>query len=469
MTDDLSIIQTLHFNTENRDPINNSVRFLSPEFHWMSWALSCLQLKKLYGHVELYTNDCGAEVLIDRLKLPYDQVDLRLNNVKIDSGLGVLPKVYTYSYQEKPFLHFDGDVIMWQKLDDQLLDRPLITQNPETADHFYRSFYKKLLEYGTWFPDCIMDELNSDHLIRVFNLGIVGGSDIDFFKEFCRAAFEIIDKNQSLHHLITNTNYNLAYEQHLFYCLAKLADLHVDCYITEEVLDLNFAGYADFSNAPHPNKFIHLLGDYKKEEHTCLKLARRLRNDYPEYYYRIINECKKAGLKFYLTFHQETAIGQRIQLCGKTAAGPDWPALYHKEVTQFRLMNERFADPAKLSGTAFISRIEAGTNDGISDDNLLIQTPVSLLMEYQELKLDTLDQILVNLLTTALSFQEILDQAVPFFDENEIKNQYTLFARLIANRLKSGLEDNIFEIISDQVNESGPLSGSGRIMQDDHK
>ena len=468
MTNDLSIIQTLYFNTEDRDPINNSVRFLSPEFHWMSWALSCLQLKKLYGHVNLYTNDNGAEILINRLKLPYDYVDLRLNHVQIDSGLGVLPKVYTYSYQEKPFLHFDGDVIMWQKLDDRLLDRPLITQNPETADYFYRSFYDKLLAYGTWFPDCIMNELNSGNLIRVFNLGIVGGSNIDFFKTFCQAAFEIINKNQSLLHSITNTNYNLAYEQHLFYCLSKLLNLPVDCYITEEVIDLNFAGYADFSNAPHPNKFVHLLGDYKKEEHTCLRLARRLRNDYPEYYYRIINECKKAGLKFYLTFYQESAGDQRNQHPERTVAGQEWAVLYHKEVTQFNLMHERFADPVKLSKTVFVSRIKVGintANNEISDDNLSIRMPISLLMEYQELKLDTLDQILVNLLASELSFQEILGLAAAFFDEDDLKSQYNMFSQLITNRLKSGLEDNIFEIIGDQ--DDSPISGN--IMPNDNK
>jgi hypothetical protein len=29
------------------------------EFHWMSWALSCLQARSLFGQVELVTDDLG--------------------------------------------------------------------------------------------------------------------------------------------------------------------------------------------------------------------------------------------------------------------------------------------------------------------------------------------------------------------------------------------------------------------------
>lgn len=37
----------------------------------MSWALSCLQLKQSYDKVELVTDSEGAELLINKLHLPY--------------------------------------------------------------------------------------------------------------------------------------------------------------------------------------------------------------------------------------------------------------------------------------------------------------------------------------------------------------------------------------------------------------
>jgi hypothetical protein len=189
MSTSLSIVQTLYFNSDGRDPMANNVRFLAPEFHWMSWALSCLQLKKLYGHVSLFTNNHGAEVLIERLKLPYDIVDLRLADINIHPGLGVLPKIYTYSFQDQPFLHFDGDVIMWERLCDKLLNQGLIVQNPEVADTFYRSFYNKLAAEGTWFPEIITSVLNSPELIRVFNLGHSGRNRYRIFQNFHEGCF----------------------------------------------------------------------------------------------------------------------------------------------------------------------------------------------------------------------------------------------------------------------------------------
>ena len=41
------------------------------ETHYMSWALSCLQLKQFYDEIELITDSEGADLLINKLHLPY--------------------------------------------------------------------------------------------------------------------------------------------------------------------------------------------------------------------------------------------------------------------------------------------------------------------------------------------------------------------------------------------------------------
>ena len=58
--------------TTEADLLNISAGWLSPEYHWMSWALSCLQLKKLFGNIELITDTKGKYILSEVLKLPYD-------------------------------------------------------------------------------------------------------------------------------------------------------------------------------------------------------------------------------------------------------------------------------------------------------------------------------------------------------------------------------------------------------------
>lgn len=275
----------------------------------------------------------------------------------------------------------------------------------------------------------------------------MGGTDIEFFKTFTRDAFEIIDSNKALINKLGYTNFNLSYEQHLFYCLSKILKKEVSCYISEEVKDLNFAGYADFLNTPNQNRFIHLLGDYKLEEHTCLSLARRLRNDYPEYYYRVIEECKKAGLKLYLKFYNKGNDNLRDHEASCSENNIEyWEALYKEEKKQFSLAQNRFADLEDLLNTKFIAVNEIALADP-SDFPIEIQAPVSLLLDFNQLILDSLDQILVKLLSVEMSFAEILDKIKLHFNTNEIEDNYELFKQTINSRLKMGIEENLFQIV----------------------
>lgn len=85
-------------------------------FYYMSWALSCLKLKEFYNSVELFTDKKGKEFLIDRLQLPYDKVNIVLDDLnEFNSRLWALGKIYTYSIQHEPFIHVDGDVYIYGK------------------------------------------------------------------------------------------------------------------------------------------------------------------------------------------------------------------------------------------------------------------------------------------------------------------------------------------------------------------
>src|SRR5882757_562171 len=109
----MKFIQTLYFN-KSINPFKHHFGWAAPEYHLMGWALSCLQLKKLYGNVDLYCNSTAAELLIDRLQLPYRGVYITHDNLKIaDEKLWALPKIFTYGLQEHPFLHVDGDVFLF--------------------------------------------------------------------------------------------------------------------------------------------------------------------------------------------------------------------------------------------------------------------------------------------------------------------------------------------------------------------
>ena len=112
----MNFIQTLYIDAD-KDPFRYSFGWVAPEYHLMGWALSCLQLHKLYGNIALFANSQAARLLIDTLQLPYAEVHTAHDKLCLPHpDLWALAKIYTYSLQEQPFLHIDGDVFLFEPL-----------------------------------------------------------------------------------------------------------------------------------------------------------------------------------------------------------------------------------------------------------------------------------------------------------------------------------------------------------------
>ena len=98
----MNFIQTLYISS-SKHPFKHSFGWATPQYHLMGWALSYLQLNKLYGTVELYANSNAAKLLIDTLDLPYSKVHVTHDSlVLINENLWALPKTFTYSLQKEP-------------------------------------------------------------------------------------------------------------------------------------------------------------------------------------------------------------------------------------------------------------------------------------------------------------------------------------------------------------------------------
>lgn len=148
----MNFIQTLYI-ANSRHPFKHSFGWAAPEYHLMGWALSCLQLNKLYGSVELYANSNAAKLLIDELELRYSKVNVTHDSlVLINENLWALPKIFTYSLQHNPFVHLDGDVFIFNHFSHALFQNGLIAQNLEEATSYYLTTQKELLQNFTFFP-----------------------------------------------------------------------------------------------------------------------------------------------------------------------------------------------------------------------------------------------------------------------------------------------------------------------------
>ena len=213
----------------------------------------------------MYCDNSSKKILIDILQLPYDNVICNLDKLNTyHSQLWALPKIYAYSQQKSPFLHVDGDVFVWQKFDENLLTSNLIAQNVEAATIYYDTIMKSLESSLIYFPNEIIVERKQRNPILAYNAGIFGGKDINFFREYTKKAFEFVDKNNMNLSKIDVTNFNIFFEQYLFYCLAKSKKKIVNVLIPEIIGDNQYKAFGDFSRVPYEKKYLHLIETYIK-------------------------------------------------------------------------------------------------------------------------------------------------------------------------------------------------------------
>ena len=284
----MNFIQTFHIHS-NKDPFRDTFGWAAPEYHLMSWALSCLQLCKIYGNITLYANSQAAHLLIDTLQLPYTEMHLTHDQLRlIHPDLWALPKLYTYSLQETPFLHIDGDVFLFNPFHPHLLDGELIAQNIEVATEYYTSTQRELMQYFTFFPPCVRKEFDSGIPIQAVNAGILGGNNLSFIRNYTHQAFEYINKNANNLQHINVDHFNVFFEQHLFYALVHENGNAIQVLFEDIVNDNGYLHLGDFHDVPFNRSYLHLLGHFKRDEFTCIQMANKLKELYPEYYYRII-------------------------------------------------------------------------------------------------------------------------------------------------------------------------------------
>ncbi|TRX04172.1 DUF6734 family protein [Flavobacterium gawalongense] len=306
------IIQTFWLPKDNENPLLNTGGFVCPEIHYMSWAFSCLQLKKFYSDVELHTNQAGKEILIDLLGLPYTKVHLSLETEFMQNllpDMWAYAKIHSYSLQKDPFLHVDGDVFIWKAFETELMQSPLIAQNLEDNLTIYHHSLDAIKKHANYIPDWI--NLDSEHP-KAYNAGIIGGTAISFFKEYIDLAFEFYKKNKSILENIKNidTNINTIPEQLLFYVLSKSKNIKINCFSTKNVNTASdFEEFVDFSSIPQEKQYFHLLGGFKRNKTMNDFVSFILKQEYPDYWKKIISLYEKKGVlskntKRYLEFQE---------------------------------------------------------------------------------------------------------------------------------------------------------------------
>ena len=286
----MRIVQT--FWSSYSDPTMNCCGWKSPEYNLMSWALSCCSLREHYDEVVLYTDSKGYDVLINKLHLPYSEVHVVFDNFKCLPYHWALAKIYTYSLQEKPFLHVDGDIYISKPFCIDVMQGGLIAQNKEKGTQYYGRMLSRIMGHRSLvLPKSVSDCIEHDKLLS-YNMGVFGGSDLEFIQKYCHEAFTFMNLNRMNDTSSCNCNIvcNLLFEQILFGSMVEIFGKDVSCIYTR---DFNDNGYSsrDFCDLSHFEEkgYFHILGGHKKKIIHNEMVAETLYLRFPDYHQKVLS------------------------------------------------------------------------------------------------------------------------------------------------------------------------------------
>ena len=432
--------------------LTNTYGWLSPEYHWMSWALSVLQLRQFYDEVELVTDDLGKHILIDVLQLPYTSVrtDLQTAMTGYPKELWALSKIYAYSLQKEPFLHIDGDIFIWKRFEERIEKAALVAQNFEIDFPFYRVPLQTMQNEFENVPSCMLDELERETSIFSSNTGIIGGHQLPIFEEYRLLAFGIINDNFKNLSKVEIQHFNICFEQFLYYCLSKEKGMELSYVIDNQgQFDPTYPGFANFHTVPYDTWFVHLMADYKRQESVVNHLSKRLRQDYPTYYYRILRICQSAGVELLDKLYTLPELSPSLhddayfeQLKNYQLSEPQSPSyFYGKGMVSYPAVQQLFSLPFEdiIEQKIVLDKdiiIEEETEPELRQTlrcfNLFSQ-------KHQELALDNLNMILYDAFLEPKSINNAIVETGAYFPKEDLKADYGKFQNLVLDRIKEGL------------------------------
>jgi hypothetical protein len=170
--------------------------WLAAKFHLYSWALSVHCLIDKYASRTLVADSAAADLLIGQMGLPYDKVDLALDNFENPfPAIWVLKKTLAYARQPGPFVHLDSDAYLFAPLLAELVEAPLIAQNQEFDHPYYLAAQKEIDQ--NWFerPEWVC--LPPGEKLWAFNAGLVGGAYYQFYAHYHEVILRLLLANEA--------------------------------------------------------------------------------------------------------------------------------------------------------------------------------------------------------------------------------------------------------------------------------
>jgi hypothetical protein len=427
-------------NLEN--PLNDNYGWLSEAHNWLSWILSANQLAKFY-EVELYTDQKGYEILINQLQLPYHKVHVVLDELNhYHKSLWAMPKIKTYSLQNEPFLHVDGDVFIWKAFSDELLSGDFISQNLEITTEYYEEMWNDIYPNLVYVPAEMQDYISNKNNYA-YNMGIIGGRNYEFFKKYAATSSDFVDQNTSVWNSINGFNFNIFFEQVLFYNMIKKSSDKVNCLFSDTPNDNNYIGFGDFDKVPNQKTYLHLLGTYKKSVRVCSNLETYVIKEYPQYFERLrklfpfhfshydmfFDKAKNVDLKKEFKLKNTSEIKEKLS--DEYLVGRNFMALEFPQEFDYLVSHNKAFELVKLSEIDVTDFF-----DELSNENIKTVTIPELGQGISRIGIDEIDELILQELENPILYEEFILNMTAYLEEDVEEDGKANFIQLIQNRVR---------------------------------
>lgn len=277
-----------------------------PQHHLLAWGLSLRQARKHYPDTQLVTDKAGKALLVDRLGLHFDEVSTDLEALRdVDPGWWALGKLHAYSLQDRPFIHVDTDVFLWEPLPAHVASAPVFAQCPEhhppldewcgpqdIEAAFARHELSLPMEWE-WSRSLGNPGFRED------NCGIVGGNDVDFLRYYATLGLRLVRDpiyQSAWSELPDKAGYNMIIEQFLLAACLDYHRFHPQSPYRGVHIKYLFPTWADTLDPVKTAQagYTHLLGDAKTNAVVTQRLERRMQREDQDFYRHCLSLSQRA-------------------------------------------------------------------------------------------------------------------------------------------------------------------------------
>jgi len=221
---------------------------------------------RVFAETEFVTDDRGAEIAA-LLGWPFTRISTDLETWPAEglTHIWALGKLVACARQERPFVQFDSDVLLFKPLPERLLRCRLLAQSQDYP-HYYRSRDMRDAQGIAGFePGGI-----------AYNAGLLGGSDVALVRAYAWAGLDLAQKFRGC--AINGTTTSMIIEQYQLGAFSRRVGVEVGTLLPlgPTRKQTARAGYA------------HLTGDAKRKPEWIERAERRLAMEFPEAYMRFV-------------------------------------------------------------------------------------------------------------------------------------------------------------------------------------